>query len=216
MSAPSQHLDATGLDDGPEDRDALRADIYRLLASLLLAAPDRELLAMIAGLEADADGGPLAARWRALAEAAAATTPEALSRAHFRHLVGVIAGEVTPYASWYRHGTLMDEPLVALRRDLRRLGIERDAHSRDPEDHLAALCEAMAMLIEDRSPAQAAFFQAHLQPWAGRCLGDLAGVETPFYARLGRLGQAFLDLEQNRAAAASDHEPIRVIDDAPG
>ncbi|WP_285181114.1 molecular chaperone TorD family protein, partial [Mycobacterium tuberculosis] len=88
------------------------------------------LLDLLAHLEPDEDGGEMSAAWQALADAAQTTTPEAAGRAHFELLVGVIQGEVTPYASWYLHGTLMDEPLVALRRDLRRLGIARAEESR--------------------------------------------------------------------------------------
>ncbi|GGX78729.1 TorD family cytoplasmic chaperone [Litchfieldella qijiaojingensis] len=195
-----------------DDSHALRADIYRLLARLLLEAPDRELLDWLAGLEIEDDGSPLAECWRALADASANSSPDVLARAHFRHLVGVVQGDVTPYASWYRNGELMEEALVALRRDLRRLGVERAEHSRDPEDHLAALCEVMAMLIETRSPSEAGFFMAHLAPWAFRCLEDLAAVETPFYSRLGQLGRAFIDMEHDRLESEASHQPVRLVE----
>ncbi len=199
-----------------DEREALRADIYRLLARLLLSPPDAELLDFLAHLEPDEDGGEMSAAWQALADAARTTSPEAAGRAHFELLVGVIQGEITPYASWYLHGTLMDEPLVALRRDLRRLGIARAEESRDPEDHLGALLEVMALLVEGGSPDQATFFHRHLATWAQRCLADLARVSPPIYAGTGRLGIAFLAQERQRFEAMTEESPVRMIDPAAG
>jgi len=180
----------------PDETDALRADIYRLLARLLLAPPDAELLDFLAHLEPDGDDDEMANGWRCLAQAARATSPEAATRDHFELLVGVIQGEITPYASWYLHGTLMDEPLVALRRDLRLLGIARAEESREPEDHLGALCEAMALLVEREDPAQFPFFESHLEPWVPRCLAELSAVTPGLYAETGRLGLRFLERER--------------------
>ncbi|WP_280545818.1 MULTISPECIES: molecular chaperone TorD family protein [unclassified Halomonas] len=194
------------------ERDALRADVYRLLARLLREAPDASLLEWLAGLEVEQDGTLLAERWASLVAAAGAATAEALQRAHFRHLVGVVQGEITPYASWYRNGELMDAALVALRRDLKALGFQRAEHSRDPEDHLAALCEVMAMLIEARARDEARFFMTHLAPWAADCLADLGRVDTPFHAQLGRLGQAFIEEESRRLEAESREDPVRIVE----
>ncbi|MDW7745134.1 molecular chaperone [Halomonas sp.] len=194
------------------ERDALRADVYRLLARLLREAPDASLLEWLAGLEVEQDGTLLAERWASLVAAAGASTADDLARAHFRHLVGVVQGDITPYASWYRNGELMDAALVALRRDLKALGFQRAEHSRDPEDHLAALCEVMAMLIEGRAPDEARFFMAHLAPWAANCLADLGRVDTPFHARLGLLGQAFIEEESRRLEAESREDPVRIVE----
>lgn len=187
----------TSIDPGIEDQ-ALRGEIYRLLGRLLLAAPDTAALRFLAGLEAETDDSELAQAWQALARAAAEAAPRHLERAHFRLLVGVIQGEITPYASWYLNGTLMDAPLVALRRDLRRLGIARIEPCRDPEDHLGALCEAMALLVARQDAQAEAFFTAHLVAWAEPCFHDLAQADTPFYAATGRLGAAFIASERHR------------------
>ncbi|MDR9439135.1 MAG: molecular chaperone TorD family protein [Halomonas sp.] len=194
------------------ERDALRADVYRLLARLLREAPDASLLDWLSGLEIEQDGTVLAERWAALVTAAGETTVDVLERAHFRHLVGVVQGDITPYASWYRNGELMDAALVALRRDLKALGFQRAEHTRDPEDHLAALCEVMAMLIETRSPAEARFFMMHLAPWAAHCLADLGRVDTPFHAHLGLLGQTFMEVESRRLEAESSEDPVRIVE----
>ncbi|MFY0988945.1 TorD/DmsD family molecular chaperone [Halomonas sp. C05BenzN] len=195
-----------------DEAQALRADIHRLLARLLRESPDVELLAWLADLEVEDEGSPLAGPWRDLVAAARQAIVEELARAHFRHLVGVIQGDVTPYASWYRDGELMDQALVALRRDLKSLGIERDEQVHDPEDHLAALCEVMALLIEARSPSEARFFMTHLAPWASRCLADLGRVESPFYSALGRLGRAFIDREEALLAGEAAQEPVRLVE----
>lgn len=195
-----------------KEADALRADIYQLLATLLRQAPDAELLQWLAELAIEQDGSRLAECWQALAVAAADTKDERLQSAHFRHLVGVIQGEVVPYASWYRNGELMEAALVALRQDLRVLGFERSEHTRDPEDHLAALCEVMAMLIESASQEQAYFFSQHLAPWAASCFADLGQVDTAFYAALGQLGSAFMESEQARLSIDASHAPVRIVE----
>ncbi|EHJ94787.1 TorD/DmsD family molecular chaperone [Vreelandella boliviensis] len=195
-----------------KEADALRADIYRLLATLLRQAPDTELLDWLADLAIEQDGSRLAECWQALAIAAQNANVEQLQRAHFRLLVGVIQGEVVPYASWYRNGELMEAALVALRRDLKVLGFVRSEHTRDPEDHLAALCEVMAMLIDAESAEQGYFFDQHLAPWAASCFADLGQVDTAFYAALGQLGSAFMGSEQARLSVDPGHTPVRIVE----
>lgn len=201
----------------PDDSDALRADIYRILARLVREPPTTELLTWLAELDAETDDSALAVCWSSLIQSAAENASDEnstqLSRAHFRLLVGVIEGEITPYASWYRQGHLMDEPLLALRRDLRRLGIHRAEDCHDPEDHLAAICEVMAMLLDDDHQQDAAgFFMAHLAPWATRCFDDLSNVDTPFYAHVGALGGAFIAEELRHQSEEAARQPVRVLE----
>ena len=196
------------------ETDALRMDIYQLLASLLRQAPDSELLTWLASLDSEQDGSRIADCWAALSLAAGESSVDSLKRAHFRHLVGVIQGDVVPYASWYRNGELMEAALVALRQDLRALGFERSEHTRDPEDHLAAMCEVMAMLIAAQNGEQFTFFQRHLAPWASRCWEDLAKVDTTFYAALGQLGSAFMESEQARLSDQAAYQPVRIVEPA--
>lgn len=193
------------------ETDALRMDIYQLFASLLRQAPDSELLAWLESLDIEQDGSRIAECWAALSEAAGQSDVDSLKRAHFRHLVGVIQGDVVPYASWYRNGELMEAALVALRRDLRVLGFERSERTHEPEDHLAAVCEVMGMLVEAQAHEQVAFFQQHLAPWAKRCFDDVADVETAFYAALGALGSAFMESEQARISDRAAHQPVRLV-----
>ncbi|MEZ5449041.1 MAG: molecular chaperone TorD family protein [Thiolinea sp.] len=76
--------------------------------------------------------------------------------------IGLGRGEVVPYGSWYLTGFLMEKPLGQLRQELRVLGFEREPNVYEPEDHAAALCEVMALLIEDQGAIelQAGFFNA--------------------------------------------------------
>jgi hypothetical protein len=57
---------------------------------------------------------------------------------------------VLPYASYYMTGFLHERPLARVRADLARLGIERSDEQREPEDHIAILCDVMAGLASGR------------------------------------------------------------------
>ncbi len=116
--------------------------------------------------------------------------------------IGLGRGEVVPYASWYLTGFLMEKPLAALRHTLGHLGIERQAHVYEPEDHAAALCETMAVLIcnadEFGFDNQCEFFRRHVEPWMGRFFGDLQQSKSArFYRVVGQLGEHFVDFERN-------------------
>nr|CDQ36188.1 Twin-arginine leader-binding protein DmsD [Virgibacillus halodenitrificans] len=191
-----------------EERNALRADVYLLLARLVRESPNEELLAFLATLEPDDEGSPLKRHWASLSLAARHAHPGTLHDVHFGLLVGVIQGQLVPYASWYLTGSLMEMPLVALRHDLKHLGFERAAHVKEPEDHFSAMCEVMAMLIESDAEAQAAFFKRHLSPWALRFMHDLAQVEDPFYASVGALGEVFLSREDNQLQNDPDAQVV--------
>lgn len=182
--------------DVRSEETELRADIYALLAALLRQAPGEDLRHWLAGLEGEPDDIRLSQAWSRLAIAAADSDVKHLERAHFRHLVGVIQGDVLPYASFYREGGLMEASLVTLRRDLKDLGIQRSADVSEPEDHLAAMCEVMAMLIYQGDDRAGSFFHRHLAPWASHCMHDLARVDTPFYAALGELATLFFQRER--------------------
>jgi TorA maturation chaperone TorD len=186
-----------------------RADLYALLARLLLAPPDDALLqglaqapALGAAAAGDEGGTPLVRAWDAL-RAAARGDGDAI-RAAFDALF-VSAGQplLNPYASLYLAGFLMDTPLALLRQSLARLGLRRREGVGEPEDHLGALCEVMRLLITGapglprRTPAQQApFFEAHLASWADRCLDDVEAADPGgFYAALAGFMRAFLELE---------------------
>jgi TorA maturation chaperone TorD len=192
---------------GPVDEtEAARAQEYRLLAVLLMRAPDTDLLARLAKLRADAS--PIGLAHAALAEAAERTSADSVEREFFDLFIGLGRGELLPYGSYYLTGFLHERPLARLRDDLGRLGIERAEANPEPEDHLAILCEIMAGLIDRRFPAPAGsdrqFYEKHLAPWADRFFADLEEAEAAnFYRRVGTLGRTFMDIEKEAYAMPS-------------
>ncbi len=178
----------------------MRADIYGLLATLLSAPPDAATLRQLTTLSGDAS--PLGAAVTALAKVAAQTEPAAAAREYNALFIGLGRGELVPYASFYLTGFLHEKPLAVLRGHMRQLGIARAETTRDPEDHIASLCEMMAGLIRGDYGAalsvadQDAFFNTHIAPWAGHFFADLEGASgSLLYAPVGAIGRAFLDIE---------------------
>jgi TorA maturation chaperone TorD len=181
--------------------DRLRAHQYRLLARFLAGPPDETVLQLAASFEADAT--ELGQGLGALARVAAKTPVPAAEREYFELFIGIGRGELVPYASYYLTGFLHERPLARLRADMVRLGIARAEGVKEPEDHIAALCEMMAGLIEGDFgarldlPAQRAFFEAHLAPWAERFFGDLAAAKAAvLYAPVGTIGRVFMGIEE--------------------
>lgn len=186
-----------------DEIDLARSQEYGLLAVLLGREPAAATLAAVASLSGDAS--PLGLAHIALAEAAAAADPQQTGREFFRIFIGVGRGELLPYGSYYLTGFVHERPLAHVREDLARLGIVRADTMREPEDHIAILCETMAGLAGGRFPAslteQRDFFRRHLQPWAARFFADLETTkDAPFYARVGAVGRLFMEIE----AAAFD------------
>jgi TorA maturation chaperone TorD len=191
----------------PDDIDAGRAQSYLLLATLLSRPPDAALLRSLSGLRGD--GAAWGEGLDRLAAAAAADSAAAVEREHQRLFIGVLRGELVPYASYYVTGFLHDRPLVAVRQDMDALGIARRAGVGEPEDHIAALLEIMAGLIDGRfgsaAPVarQRAFFERHLLPWAPTFFRDLEKAEAArFYRPVGALGLLLLEIERQ----AFEHE----------
>ena len=183
------------------EEDALRADLYDLLAALLARPPSRELIDRVAALSGDT--GALGQAVTALARIARATTEAAAEREFNQLFIGLGRGELLPYASYYMTGFLNEKPLARLRGDMARLGVSRAENVYDPEDNIASLCEMMAGLIRGRfgAPAelqtQKDFFATHLGPWAGHFFTDLEGAKgSVFYAPVGAIGRTFVEIER--------------------
>jgi len=195
---------------GMDATDRHRAGLYRLLAALLSRPPTADLLGWVAGLRGDAS--PLGLTLTALGTAAADTGLAGVEKEYNRLFIGVERGELVPYASYYLSGFLMDRPLVKLRADMARLGIARDPSTREPEDHIAALLEMMAGLIDGDFGAPASlgeqhrFFAQHLSGWAARFFADLERAGSAvFYRPVGALGGLFMNIEES--AFALDVQP---------
>ena len=183
------------------DEDRIRGNVYALLGHLLAAPPQPDVLETLASIDpVPSDQSLLTAAWRMLAEAAVRSSPESLQDEYLALFVGLGRGEVVPYGSWYLTGFLMEQPLARLRGDLQELGIERQEGVREPEDHAAALCDVMALLISGNEPApvalQSQFFARHMEPWMDRFFRDLQQAPSArFYRAVGQLGEQFLDVE---------------------
>ncbi|HET7804017.1 MAG TPA: molecular chaperone TorD family protein [Pseudolabrys sp.] len=181
-----------------DEVDAARAQEYALLATLLMRAPDAELLPRISRLRADAS--PLGLAHAALAEAAEQTSAERVEREFFDLFIGLGRGELLPYGSYYLTGFLHERPLARLREDLAKIGIARAEGVVEPEDHAGILCEIMSGLASRRLPAppdsDRLIFDRHMAPWITRFFIDLENAEAAnFYRPLGALGRLFMDIE---------------------
>ena len=205
---------ATTMETGPNPmptrnavEDALRADTYALLGALLASPPRQDLLDWLADLDVDADHGTrLADGWRALSGAATVAVAGEVLDEYQQLFVGLGKGEIVPYGSWYKTGYLMEQPLVELRADLRRLGLEADPESHEPEDHVAALCEVMSLLLrpgENYAREQGQdFFERHLKGWCVRFFEDLRTCPSArFYRAVGGFGAVFIGAESLRLQA---------------
>ncbi len=202
---PIIHGAATVASVPPEEvaaEDALRARVYVLIAQLLAAPPGVDLLAQLSSLDSHAD--PQAPRmmraWALLALAARESDAALVEDEYHQLFIGLGRGELVPYASWYLTGFLMERPLSELRQRLASLGLERAHGVHDPEDHIAALCEVMALLISDSAygpEVEQEFCRQHLLPWAGRFFEDLEqSTSGCFYHSVARLGAEFMVMEQ--------------------
>ncbi len=199
MRAASRGASLAATQQTPEEQ-AYRSGAYGMLARLLRSAPDRAVLDQVAGfarIEPRQDEMALAMSMLGLA--ASTSQPEAVDDEFHALFIGIGRGELVPYASWYLTGFLMERPLGRLRDDLAALGFQRQEGVTEPEDHAAALCEVMAILIDEGATLeqQALFFQTHMADWLGRFFSDLSEAETAvFYRAIGRFGAAFVTLEQ--------------------
>ncbi len=196
------------LDSQPEQQpeQQYRAAAYSILAALLRGIPTQEALNQISEFSKVAvDEDELLLSMSSLGLASQSTEIAAIDDEYHLLFVGLGRGELVPYGSWYLTGFLMEQPLSILRDDLRLLGFERDESVVEPEDHVAALCEVMMMLILDNPSSNTAnaietqtiFFEKHIEPWMNRFFSDLSNADSAvFYRAVGRFGLAFLGFEK--------------------
>lgn len=187
----------------PSEQEALRAQQWQLLARLLAAAPDRNVLDVLQGLTGD--DSALGQAYRVLAQTAQEADADAVAREFFEVFVGVGRGELLPYASFYLTGFLNERPLADLRHDLKLMGVERVEGRFEPEDHISSVSEVMAGLATGDFDAgvlgcgaagEAGFFARHVQPWAAQFFDDLAVAPSArFYRAVAEVGRVFVDIE---------------------
>jgi len=200
----------------PAPEDQVRADFYALLSRLYAAAPDAALLRTIAdaGEMAVADGqdpnGGFAVAWRMLGRASQAMDPRAAAEEYQQLFIGVGKSEVSLYASSYVSPGAAN-PLVEVRARLARLGLARKPGVSMYEDHLAAICEIMRVLIAgapgaDTAPPrslveQREFFGMHVAPWVFACCSAIRTCPIAnYYLRVAEFTESFMAIERDSFA----------------
>jgi TorA maturation chaperone TorD len=197
----SNEVSENDLADIAEDQ-LYRSSSYALIAALLRSPPDNDMLQYIAQLiqQPHDDSDDLLVAMSTLGLSAKMLKPASIEDEYHQLFIGLGKGELVPYASWYLTGFLMEKPLSDLRDDLRRLGYVRDESISEPEDHAAALCEVMSMMIGEGLDldTQLQFYNSHMATWLGRFYSDLSEAQSAvFYKSLGRFGMAFKALEDD-------------------
>ncbi len=182
------------------EEDALRADMYDFLASLLRKEPSDELIDKVGALEGDET--PIGSACLTLAHLAKTMDNGLIRNEYVEMFIGVGRGEILPFASYYLTGFLNDKPLSNLRADMANIGVVRVKGVKEPEDHIASLFDMMSGLIRGHfgkifsTAEQADFFNKHIEPWAGLLMRDIEAAKTGlFYAPVGSIGKAFLEIE---------------------
>ncbi|CAM3169135.1 molecular chaperone [Vibrio rarus] len=188
-----------------------RAEIYLLFATLFRQAPNGQLMQWLANLDTDDKSSAMSADWSALSEQAKGANLEQIQDEYQNLFIGIGRGEVMPFASWHRSGALMEKPLIELRQDLASLGFERNETVKEPEDHIAALCEVMAMLVEENAYQQGVFFNRHIASWYKNLVTQIQGASAAqFYITVASLFASFMELEE--VALSEQHIAVRSSD----
>ncbi len=184
------------------EEDQVRAATYAVLSSLFDDIPGSDLLDYLCHIdnpmEADRPGD-VGVAWLEVRRLAQQADPKRLDDEFHALFIGLGRGEVVPYGSWHMTGFLMDKPLSELRDDLRALGFEADEQRKEPEDHIAAICETLSILIQSDEIEgfhQRRFFLRHLHPWGEKFFRELqAAPSAEFYRAVGWLGERYMQFE---------------------
>ncbi len=182
-----------------QQEQTLRTEIYLILSALFRSAPSEEMLDFLKTLEVEPSVSAMQQAWVSVRQAADQVEREALDDEYQNLFIGIGRGEVMPFASWHRTGSMMEKPLADIRHDLDLLGIEREENVKEPEDHIAALCEVMSMLAGQEEGLQQAVFNKHISPWFSAFTQQIMNADSAdFYKPVAQLCEAFLTLEQVR------------------
>ena len=185
------------------EEDQYRARLYGLISRVLAAPMSDETLEIVRGFANAGDGSAVWGALNTLGKIAVRTPRSNADDEYTRLFHGMGAGgEVQPYLSFYLTGFVYEKPLAALRTDLREIGIASTGVSKEPEDHMAFICEVMSGLIVGKFheiaslSKQKRFFQRHLAPWATSFFKDLENAESAkLYKPIGLLGRIFMEVE---------------------
>jgi TorA maturation chaperone TorD len=193
--------------------DEARANFYALLARLYADAPDAALLHAIAAADElpaitpDGAANDLAQSWRMLVAASAAMDAEAAAGEYQELFIGVGKSEVSLHASAYVSRT-GGSALADIRAALTRLGLSKQESVSLYEDHLAAVCETMRVLIGGAPgiepctfAQQHEFFAAYVSPWVAQCCDAIKRSPIAnYYRRVAEFTQYFLAIERDSFA----------------
>ena len=193
--------------------DEARANFYALLARLYGDAPDAALLRAIAAADElpviapDGAARDLARSWRMLIAASSAMDAEAAAAEYQDLFIGVGRSEVSLHASAYvsRAG---GSALADLRAALAQLGLSKQQSSSLYEDHLAAVCETMRVLIGGAPGVepcpfeqQREFFAGYVSPWVSSCCDAIRVCPIAnYYRRVAEFTQYFMAIERDSFA----------------
>ena len=182
----------------PEEQ--ARADFYGLIARLLYAAPDEQLISELVRAPLLEGEGALASAWRDMVEVCRSAFPVTLENEHTELFVGTGKAEVTPYLSHYILQRSSDNPLVDLRQQLAAWGIGRREEVPEYEDHISGICEAMrfAIAVQHRSPEeQKDYFERFVYRGAvAFCDAVSASPNAHFYRLVVQFARAFFEIEK--------------------
>lgn len=201
----------TGSSHELAEEDRLRAQFYDLLAQYLSSPPSADRLLAAGRLS----GGEtaLGQAIERFALVAGRCDPGTADDEYNDLFIGIGRGELLPFGSYYLTGFLHEKPLAGLKEDMARFGIVRREDVREPEDHVAAVLETMAGLIdgrfgEVRSLAdQKQFFDAHIVTWMPVFFRDLAEASSSvLYASLADVALRFLEIEAQGFAFGTREE----------
>jgi TorA maturation chaperone TorD len=142
-----------------------------------------------------------------LIAASAAMDAEAAAAEYQDLFIGVGKSEVSLHASGYvsRAG---GSALADLRAVLARLGLSKQESSSLYEDHLAAVCETMRVLIGGAPGVepcpfaqQREFFVGYVSPWVSICCNAISiSPIANYYRRVAEFTQYFMAIERDSFA----------------
>ena len=129
--------------------------------------------------------------------------PEAAAEEYESLFVGVGKARVSVYSGWYTSALWMEPARVRIIEALAGLGLARPAGVAEPEDHFAALFDAMRVLVAGgagRGPASLAeqkrFYEEHVKPGVGAFLAAIREApESNYYRKVAAVGEAFVGIE---------------------
>jgi len=142
--------------------------------TLVLSQPSADLLDALANADSIAgEAGELESAWEQLMLAASIMDADAVGDEFNALFVSTGTPLISPHASLYLSGFMMDRPLASRRETLREFGMARRAGAFELEDYLGSLCETMALLIRQGRPlpVQGAIFNEQIAEWAQACPG---------------------------------------------